>query len=168
MVAHRCREYLGASNFPDAGVRRSSEHVEDRTMRQRLHFVAVVLVLALFSVAAEKGRNAETVVTASLKSFDKEKPKELKIELENKSGKEITHVRGSITFADKSGKVLFSTGLTADVGKWAADAKSEFQPLYYFQMPPALFNALKDDDKSVVVSFKTAFLKFTDGTEQNY
>lgn len=42
------------------------------------------------------------------------------------------------------------------------------QPLYYFQMPPALFNALKDDDKSVVVSLKTAYLKFTDGTEQNY
>ncbi|HWE94357.1 MAG TPA: hypothetical protein VG269_10360 [Tepidisphaeraceae bacterium] len=64
--------------------------------------------------------------------------------------------------------MLFATDITADVRKWAAEGKSEFQPLFFFPMPPALFNALKDDEKSVSVSFVTSFLKYGDGTEQNF
>jgi hypothetical protein len=138
----------------------------------RVTTVAAVGLIALAvggakTMAADASR-ASTVIPVTLKSFDKANPKETKVEYENKSGKEISRVQGSLSFTDKAGKVLFTTGVTEDVGKWAADAKSERKPFAFFNVPPELAKALEENPASVTITFKASVLKYTDGTEEKF
>lgn len=139
-----------------------------------MKFYSIVIIAILLmatsspmSFAAEKERS-ESVISVSLKSYDKTTPKDLKVEYQNMSGKEISERRGSLTFTDKAGKVLFTTGVTENGLKWLADTKSEEKPFMWFAVPPELIAALDKDTKSVTIRFKTSYLKFADGTEQKF
>ena len=127
----------------------------------------LLAILGSVALAAEPPR-ATTAIPVKLKSFDKAKPKELKVEYENKSGKEISHIRGGLSFVDKAGTVLHTTGVTEDTGKWAADAKSERQPFLFFNVPADLVKAMEVDQKSVKIEFKASLIKHPDGTEEKF
>jgi hypothetical protein len=144
----------------------------EELMRSYLSAVSVMSLILFASVCQAQEKKAErtatTVVAVTLKSFDAKKPKELAVELQNKSGKEVKHVRGSLMFTDAAGKVLFTTGFTADTGKWAADAKFEQKPLAFFNAPAELVAAMEKDSSKVTITLKTDLLKYTDGTEEKF
>ena len=121
------------------------------------------------SAAASDTNRSTTAIPVTLKSFDKEKSKDLTVEYQNKSGKEISHNQGTLTFTDKTGKALFTTGVTQDHRKgWANDAKSEDKPFRFFDVPAGLTAALDKDKQSVIVTFTATDLKYSDGTEEKF
>jgi hypothetical protein len=134
--------------------------------------IAILLTLALsrpmFSAASDTNR-ATTVISVTLKSYDNAQQKDCTVEYQNKSGKEITHHQGTLTFTDTAGKVLFTTGVTQDHRKaWANDATSEDKPFRFLNMPADLAATLDKNKQSVILKFTASDLKYSDGTEEKF
>ena len=134
--------------------------------------IATLLTLALsrpMTSAASDTNRSTTAIAVTLKAFDNSQQKDCTVEYQNKSGKDITHQQGTLTFTDTAGKVLFTTGVTQDHRKaWANDAKSEDKPFRFLNMPADLAAALDKDKQSVTVKFTASDLKYSDGTEEKF
>jgi hypothetical protein len=140
--------------------------------RKSIFITALSLMFPLmFALAAKAPARAETVMPVVLKSFDKADPKKLTVEYENKSGKEINRIQGSLSFTDEAGKVLHTTGVTKDFGgkwNWSAGAKLPDEPFMWRNVPPDLIKALEQKPQSIIIKFTASELKYADGTVEKF